>query len=1014
MTTRKIRTGINTSFHNKPTDLEADAFRRKGAYNLFPSRWITLPELAAHITGGGAFSVAAFTGDNRKREYFDRAYLIGLDFDKLTPGSAALLRQNPFVSRYSWLAYATPSATPEQPKMRLVFVLDRPVFNADEYENYLAALQWKFADFAPDANCKDAARFFFGSDKPGAIVNHNAELPVAVLQELATARVKALDAELEQTRGQCPARVPATGNRAARYAVKAYENTLAELAATGKGNRNSALFKTACYLLGMARGNWPGIAEGNALADLRQTAKRIGLEEHEIEATLRSAVKRATAKELTLPAQPERQPGAPKPSEKPKKSYSEQASEAVTLAALAATKRVNLPYISELETASLPASIAIKSALATGKTELIIRLIRQFGYKRVLYISHLSALDSNAVARFTAAGLGFEIYSDFAGQSAKYLSGADKIVCSYNSLPRLQKADAFDLVVCDETTQLADYTHADTFEHNGAYASYKAFCEIVHRAGKFLALDAFMDNPTCAWLRSLRPDLQVIENTYTPERGNLYLHSTKYSVIGRALAAIEAGQFPIVIPCGAKSDAQYIHRLIVDRFGGDGVLLVYKETSQSKTAQAFLRDINTALQSGAVKVLICSPSIATGVNVTAPVYGVYAVFQNYPQTAPDMLQMLMRFRNAGERHVYVKPHNGHAETDAAKIYHRKMSHAHQTAAIADFDSADLDTGNGLQAHLLQLYAAREARRNALRNKLLPTFVTMAHREGFTIEIIESLNTDARTAYSEAAKAYKEWRRNRHLDVAAIDHETLRKRVMAGTVTIDDYIGRNRDKIEALTGLSLDRDNPDAGKILDALYTGDNRDALRLYASVWNLTGDYAQRHDQAEAMECLPIARRDHLSLKTQIVRDVVKLVWSSLDQTALQIEVGADVIRERLTDYITQNRANIELLDGRNDLSADCIRTLRRVLKRAGLVLVARQVEVADKKKYMVYSVDTTSEAALFWHELAGRYATKEVTPMNAEREIVSRVRRGASKKTAYRPFSPVGTPANELWQAS
>ena len=87
---------------------------------------------------------------------------LGLDFDAgdKTSSLPALLA-NPFIKKHANLVYTTPSHTPDAPRARAVFLLDTPIVQAQNYALAAAALLWLFG--TADRQCKDPARFFYGS-----------------------------------------------------------------------------------------------------------------------------------------------------------------------------------------------------------------------------------------------------------------------------------------------------------------------------------------------------------------------------------------------------------------------------------------------------------------------------------------------------------------------------------------------------------------------------------------------------------------------------------------------------------------------------------------------------------------------------------------------------------------------------------------------------------------------------------------------------------------------------------
>lgn len=87
---------------------------------------------------------------------------IGIDFDTEDERSTINhLLKDTFVRKYGFLIYTTPSHRPEAPRARVVFLLDTPIMQAKNYAAAASALLWLFG--TADRQCKDAARFFYGS-----------------------------------------------------------------------------------------------------------------------------------------------------------------------------------------------------------------------------------------------------------------------------------------------------------------------------------------------------------------------------------------------------------------------------------------------------------------------------------------------------------------------------------------------------------------------------------------------------------------------------------------------------------------------------------------------------------------------------------------------------------------------------------------------------------------------------------------------------------------------------------
>lgn len=126
----------------------------------FNSIDISLNELMQKVQQGYAYT--AQHTRYRSADNFICAQHIALDMDTQdSRSSIPVLAADPFIAKYAAFIHTTPSHTPEQPKARVVFMLDRPITNAGKYAELMTALvsRFKMADKA----CKDAARFFYGA-----------------------------------------------------------------------------------------------------------------------------------------------------------------------------------------------------------------------------------------------------------------------------------------------------------------------------------------------------------------------------------------------------------------------------------------------------------------------------------------------------------------------------------------------------------------------------------------------------------------------------------------------------------------------------------------------------------------------------------------------------------------------------------------------------------------------------------------------------------------------------------
>ena len=208
---------------------------------------------------------------------------LGLDFDAgdQTSTLPALL-DNPFIHRHANILYTTPSHTPEAPRARVVFLLDTPIMQATNYALAAAALLWLFG--TADRQCKDAARFFYGSMRCDMEMFDNV---------LSLATVKHIIAQYQASgKRELRRQVDRAIQSNDRYTTAALRNEVEAVRTAPQGTRNGTLNK-ACWNLArfIATGELSQIEIEDALTD---AALGVGLEMPEIKATLRSAINAAT------------------------------------------------------------------------------------------------------------------------------------------------------------------------------------------------------------------------------------------------------------------------------------------------------------------------------------------------------------------------------------------------------------------------------------------------------------------------------------------------------------------------------------------------------------------------------------------------------------------------------------------------------------------------------------------------------------------------------------------------
>ncbi|MBK8904479.1 MAG: hypothetical protein IPM53_25095 [Anaerolineaceae bacterium] len=243
----------------------------------FETQRLTLPELVVAIRLGHAWSaphlqIRHHRPTRRNPNYFTTyrvkanvtgSQLLALDSDTGDERSNfSSLLEDPLIGQYAGLLHATASATPAQPRSRIIFLLDE-VLETVDYELALKALLHRFP-FC-DRSVNHAAVVFYGARDCAYYLTEQL-LPLPVLHEqIVMPYTQFLEAERQKRAAERAARLAAYGNRkqpsrsqVSRYVEAVYGNLLRKLASTssGQGLRHRRLYTASLTVGGLNAAAW--------------------------------------------------------------------------------------------------------------------------------------------------------------------------------------------------------------------------------------------------------------------------------------------------------------------------------------------------------------------------------------------------------------------------------------------------------------------------------------------------------------------------------------------------------------------------------------------------------------------------------------------------------------------------------------------------------------------------------------------------------------------------------------
>ena len=324
--------------------------------------------------------------------------------------------------------------------------------------------------------------------------------------------------------------------------------------------------------------------------------------------------------------------------------------------------RVNLGDLSQVDPAQLPSEgmIALCSPKGTGKTKLIAALLTD--QERVLSLTHRIALGRNLCTRTALHYRG-----DLDKLKGQYIHASGYTLRIGSCVDGLLSLDpnhfAGGDLVLDEAVQLVRHllTSATCARDGKRPALLARFRALVKNAKRVLIADADLDNATLLYLQDLRGDnapVFLIKNDFEPApyACRFLAAPDRTAITGELLGAI--AQLPpgkvLFVATDSKATSKALHRLITQQQPAKRVLLLNSETTGGECEREFLQTPDVVLERGDYDIVLCSPSVATGVSIECQgiVETVYGIFTGVSATDADMSQSLSRVREPVERVIW--------------------------------------------------------------------------------------------------------------------------------------------------------------------------------------------------------------------------------------------------------------------------------------------------------------------------------------------------------------------------
>jgi hypothetical protein len=966
----KFHVSVNRSLVNKPRPDTMGKFSANG----WEASLLTEDELIGEICQGFAFA-PQYRDGHRSSADFVQAGFVAADFD----GSKTLneARDNAFINSHASFIYTTASHTNEEHHFRVVFVLDEPVVDGRVWADALFGLAHKLGS---DPTVGDAARCFFGSAN-AATWKMGHTLSSEDFEQLA---VYGADLRSAKSHGFS---INSTQKLASDFIVNLADGSSAPLSSIAMHTSVHCPYHDDQHASAFIVPSWTRGGIGIHCRSCATTYWQVNGDQYDFNAFDKMVERRL--------AKPEEFLGDPQGLE----------------AFFPPKPKVTVHRSRYLPTVIYePGITLIKSPKGTGKTEMLKNIFGNLSrgvYKQgipwnekvesVLLIGHRRAL-----LREAAAKLKLTYYRDMPDQF--FLNPKTLAVC-LDSLPmfsepytyardgrnaKYKQDPAYDLVVIDESEQVFSHLTGGTIakKRGGMERCFDSLRYEVANAKAVIALDADLGMLTCHALQYLRPqDWQsrtriIVNNPVEPERKRtLQLYSSEIALREELLRTIANGD-RCFVACNSKRIAKVLAQIISKKFSGKIKLrIITSDNSRDSSEIEFVSNIRAEFLK--IQVLICSPSLGTGIDITFPdcennipgglckVDHVFGFFYPKVNTHTDMDQQLSRVRNPGSVKVWISPARFEFSSnfdvirdDLARAYFVPQAVKGRTEdGLINYDPVH---------PLLMICTHITASQRASKNNLIELFSQLRVAQGWNIERVTT-TVKANKDRSEAERAlWKHHVKSLLHSPTLDDHEYLDLSIRmssAEPVPLKDRLTYEKNTLQRALGVPLTYEiitlNHD-GHLLERVET------LAHLTTSWSDLFGYAVR---ALADQSQPL---DRLS-QTKGGRLIATVLQAAGVSDASGIRRDALATAGSMLPFIelcSRNTTVLEEILGqavRKDVADNPIRQLNAFLKLAGLKLelVARR----KAKAKSVRSYGFKAERFDLMHALASVYRSpKEI----------------------------------------
>jgi hypothetical protein len=956
--TRRFKLSYHTGFCNK---------ENRGDRRNYAQGWqngeFTCDEIKLVIVNG--YAICVQVAGYRNAKSFLASQIVTVDIDDGMSPTEAL--QNPFVRQHAAFLYTTAGHTPEKPRFRIVFLLERTIVDAAEQR---AAMRAAALRLGGDPAATDAVRISFGNTA-AEMFDIGQVLTEAMLDELIAQGARPPQPDRDKA-GLVPSPSRAALTFGPDQTVRLADGRTVLVSEAPSRATAFCLYHNDHNASAFIVINRKGV-RGIHCSTCGQTYwPKGGAEEFDFTSFVNVA-KDAVERYRNRETRPLPEWGL---------SVDKVSSDPTPIASCHVQLAQSLDDLREL-TANFT---LVRSPKGTGKTATVERLIRDCG--DVLLIGHRRAL-----IRQTCKRLNLRCYLDKGSRDWKYWGEGRFSIC-VDSIGKLPPIRRYGIVVLDEAEQLLSHFLSDTLKY--PWSEFAKFRSVLRSARYVIALDADLGWLTFATLlgclgggskKGGDAALSIFINEPPPPEGrSIELYEADTDLTGALREAVAAGK-RCYVACNARWRAEELGAAFRAEFPAARVLVVTANTVGDPEVINFIADASTRALD--YDVIIASPSLGTGIDITFPDFAslidvVFGYCDPRINAHFDFDQQIGRVRHPGEIKVWITARRFHFETNEDAVKQHLLENCLYKNVLLDYT----DEGRPIYAvddPFIDMATLITVQQRASKNNLKANFIRHKESQGFTMIHVprsDAVGSAGRTLMKAGKKLQEETR-----TASLLGTQTLRRsdfRRLNKLIEAEQFVTQEQRQALERTRIELFYRQP----FTEELATRDNqsrlRQKVRALEQVLLVDDDYHSfvehvgdpEHDPGRLVEALPdemrFVKRGH-SERLVLRNLLLRAALFNQDGFQPSVEVRSSDLDE-FVSFVQANRAQIEnalSMEVRRDIQSKPMTQLNLVLKLVGLTAMKAGSMKEGSHKVYLYKLDP-ERLALMTSIVAARQAAK------------------------------------------